>query len=358
MSTSLGDLLTALDHETRAQQPSSGDSANALVHISTALDYICQHIRGHKFSEIVAEDVARIARDIASSWPHEPGRCTQLAGVVADAIALHAPGMNAADAALTSLSLVTTTRRLVLAIDAHSWSGSPSLNLLVGACDDYRRHAAQHPIATRRTNWLHRPFALSTVPDQLDPAERCQEAVAGIVDYLNMNGRTRLSSRQMLAVARVCEVISTRLDHLSGTGRDLHAHGWRRLRQHLALLTDGHTDPGYGNNGRIMLSAALAHAAIEQVTQTDLETPAITNIRASLPMLATALRRKLTNSRQWLIGIRGDRPLHAGRLHEHHIGHSFKLDRTDLRTTFGMLDYLAGGTSRSAIPSATATRQL
>ena len=219
--------------------------------------------------------------------------------MIADVIGLHAPGLNHADAAQTTLSLVTTARRFALTVERTAATDDTTLEELIGACNDFRRLAARSPTPTRRTEWLHRPFALSAFDaEALPAAERCQESVAGLVDYLYMHSRNPLTSRQILAVSRVAEVIATRLETLAEEPGSQNAAGWGRLRRQLLLVSDGHADHAQFGNARLMQHAADAHRAIEQVDTHDLTSPAIQAVAASLPMIATRLQRELRTATQ------------------------------------------------------------
>ena len=73
MSTSLGDLLDALDAASRSPDLTAGDSANALLHVATALTWTAEHIRNHKLNQPVPTDVTALAGEVASNWPHRAG---------------------------------------------------------------------------------------------------------------------------------------------------------------------------------------------------------------------------------------------------------------------------------------------
>lgn len=354
MSTSLADLLAALDEASRDPELTAGDSANALQHLSTSLRWANEQAANLRLAEVQARGIAQRAHDIAQTWPQELGRCTALAGVTADVLGLHAPGMNHADTAITTLAIVTVARRCAIAIDEQMAATGAQLQQFIQDCNAYRQRAVRKQTPTSRAEWLHRPFSYPEVElGRLTAPEQCSESLAAILDYLHMHGRHPLTARQILAVSRVGEVIATCLEELAEAPGSHQAGTWTAVRKQLQPLRDGHADPGQFGNARLMQAAAAADRAARLIRSDDLTSPHVQDVAGRLPGLAKRLSRDLVLARPWLLATPGEQPMHEQRTREWLTDMSFKIEARDLEVSLGLLRSL-----EEARPAPFASEQL
>lgn len=312
MSTSLADLLGALDGESCDARLTPADAAAALRHVAGSTLLVAARLGAIRRDEHTRSlhTLGAVGVEVAEAWPAAPARCAQLAGVIEDVLELHISEFNQPDLMVAGVWLTALVNRFAFCIQENSPSFAPALDELIANASEVRRYQAAHPASARDCRSLFRPFSLSTIPADLSAAQVAAESMDSIVDFLEQSGRTPLSVRQVIAVCRVSEVVSARLEDASERRGSLQAASWRELREKVALLSDGQREPGFGGNQRVMMLAAQADQAVTAMSLTDLKhSPAARRAASVLPSIAKLIAAEVRCIRPTLIVPVGDRPL-------------------------------------------------
>ena len=273
MVTSIDDLLTVLDHQTRnGRSDDALDAARALHHSGRLLSRLeteepwsdlpayCQH---------AARRLGESCTEVATAFEQRAGRVSDLAGALGDAIAAQRNEVSHADRWAIAARLGPIARRCAaVIIQSGPYESVPELLALGDRSRELQRAAVSAPPHLHQLRALDAPIPSGHSDAGADVNSVILEELSGLIGEFRKRDRHPATVREIVAV---CHVASRVAGHILGSKGQQGVDAWTKARDTIGLFADGIALPPPGvARSRILEAAmrseaAIRHAGIEAV---------------------------------------------------------------------------------------------
>jgi hypothetical protein len=352
VATSIGDLLATLDQATQTNAIAAADAAGALDHTSRALRTLHSDGLGRDYPPGCLDAIRRLqdaCSTAAVAFEHEPRRVSDLAGVLADAVATLRRELVDADRWAVATYTASIVRRCAQSIrESGPYKNVPELLGLFDRSDELQRAAAITPPDPARIRGLDAPIPTTWRPAGLSTDAAVLDAVASLAAEFRRHDRAPASVRELIAVCHVASGVAARLLPTPDPEGPTPSDTWKRARDTLVQYTDGIALPAPGEPRSSLLLKAMR-------VETELRRPGAATLseerspRRSIASEAQNQLRRLANACHAEIGriaptlvvLPGDRPLTNDRVGEWLRHEPFRVTLADVQPALVVLQQAA-----------------
>lgn len=350
MATSIDDLLTALDHTTAGGHPeNTEDAARALHYCARILTRLETDGLGADLPGYCARAVRHLAGacgDVAAAFEQQPGRVSELAGALGDAIGTLHRELTETDRWIIAARLAPVARRCAASIrDCGPYQTVPEILAVSDRCRELQRAVASEPPRLNVASGLDIPIPSTYLHADRTIHADIANAVGALLAEFRRNERPPATVRELVAVCHVAARLAETLIP-AASGREL-AVAWTNARETIGLFSDGIPLPPPGvSRTRILQSAMRIESALRRLDLDPSGEPSAYSLasrsstlpaRRWLVHLAGACRTELVRIGPTLVVPPGPRSLSDDRIHQWLRHESFRATPPDIHVAVQVL---------------------
>lgn len=325
MVTSIDDLLTVLDHTTRSGGGDDAcDASHALHYSSRVLRNVHTEDGWPELPASCQNSVRRLAEscaDTAIAFEQHPGRISDLAGAVGDAVATQRGDLSAADRWTVAARLAPIARRCAaIIVSSGPYATVPELLAVGDRSRDLQRAAVAEPPELGGLRALDAPIPSGHIEAGADPNIVILEELSILLREFRRSDRHPATVRELVAA---CHVASHVASYFAPAEDRRVTDAWSRARDTVGLFADGIALPTHGAaRSRILETAMRIETAIRHSELRDLghcpqvEMGQLTVVMRCLQRLAVACETEFTAIGRTLSVPPGPRPLGDDRVRQ------------------------------------------
>lgn len=213
MSTSIEDLLTVLDLESRRSRPIDPRDAGLALHwygrLLNRLRDDWPESDEARARDAVLRRLADACTQASIAFDTGAGRLSNLAGAVSDAATRPGNGLNRDDRWAVAIRAATPTRRLAAAIAASGpYADVPQLLTVTDRSRELLRTAAAAPPEPTNLSGLDKPITSTLSAAGHTPAARIVEATARLAAEFCRCSRDPMTVRELVAVCHATSLLA------------------------------------------------------------------------------------------------------------------------------------------------------
>jgi hypothetical protein len=348
VSTSIDDLLTTLDFESRRFGPKDpGDAARALERCARILNRLREDLPETDEARTRDDFTRRLADSCSQAgiaFEGAPGRLGDLVGVLGDAAGLAGFGLGYDERWAIAVRIATPARRLAAVIAASGpFADVPQLLAVADRSRELLRAAAVRPPRLPELSRLDRPITSTLTGRSGAPVAEIVEMTARLVSEFPRYCREPMTVRELVAIGHASSRVAEYLESAAGSPGEADTsttRAWQRARDAVAMYSDGMATVRASFTTSRVIHAALAvdsaTARAARAGELSLQDREVTpheyaRLRQLLQQIASASLTEFERIGARLFVSGGDTPLHEDRVGEWLRHETFRARPPDLR---------------------------